>query len=88
MGDFDGFDPADIADLKAKADKIVKNATTYYEIGMYVPHEGAEEFLAAYDKASQGDIMSLMDLLMFIHVIADSLREAVEDTSEQEREGN
>lgn len=88
MGEFDGFDPADIADLKAKADKIVKNATTYYEIGMYVPHEGAEEFLAAYDKASQGDIMSLMDLLMFVHVIADSLREAVEDTSEQEREGN
>jgi hypothetical protein len=45
---------------------------------MYVPHQGAEEFLAAYDKASNGDVMSLMDLLMFIHVIADSLREAVE----------
>jgi len=83
MSDLEGFDPDDIADLKAKADRIVKDSTTYYEIGMYVPHEGAEEFLIAYDKASNGDIVALMELLMFIHVIADSLREAVEgDTND------
>ena len=83
MSDLEGFDPDDIAYLKAKADKIVKNATTYYEIGMYVPHEGAEEFLIAYDEASNGNFAALMDLLVFIHVIADSLREAVEgDTND------
>jgi hypothetical protein len=88
VSDFDGIDPRDIEDLKAKAEKIVKDATTYYEIGMYVPHEGATEFLATYEKASKGSVLALMDLLMFIHVIADSLKEAVENTSEQEQEGS
>ncbi len=88
MSDFDGIDPRDIEDLQAKAEKIVKDATTYYEIGMYVPHEGAMEFLDTYEKASKGSPLALMDLLMFIHVIADSLKEAVENTSEQEQEGS
>lgn len=79
MTDFDGIDPKDIAELRARAERIVKDATTYYEIGLYVPHEGAKEFLDSYDKASKGSAMALMDLLMFVHVIAQSLREAVEE---------
>lgn len=78
MSDLEGFDPNDIAELKATAERVVKDATTYYEIGIYVPHKGATEFLDMYNKANNGNVLALIDMMMFLHVIAESLREAVE----------
>lgn len=79
MSDFEGIDPQDIEDLKARAEKIVNDADTYYEISLLVSHQGAEEFMELYEAATGGDMASLLELMAVIHILARSLTVAMDD---------
>ena len=68
------IDPKDIAELKARAEKVEHEADTYYEIKLMIPFEGAVQFLEAYEEAMTGDMMSIMNMLFVVGAIADSLK--------------
>jgi hypothetical protein len=68
------IDPKDIAELKARAEKIEHEADTYYEIKLMIPFEGAVQFLEAYEEAMTGDMMSIMNMLFVVGAIAESLK--------------
>lgn len=84
MEELDGIDPDDIAELEARARKIVEDASTYYEITFFVPHEGASEFLDKYEQATDGDIMAIFSLMTLIHAIARSIHAAMELGDDEE----
>ena len=68
------IDPKDIAELKARAEKVEHEADTYYEIKLMIPFEGAVQFLEAYEEAMTGDMMSIMNMLYVVGAIAESLK--------------
>lgn len=80
MSEFDGINPEDIAELKARAEKIVEDANTYYEVSLMVSHDGAVEFMDMYDDACRGNMSSLLELMGIIHILARSLTIAMDDT--------
>lgn len=80
MSEFDGINPEDIAELRARAEKIVEDANTYYEVSLMVSHDGAVEFMDMYDDACRGNISSLLELMGIIHILARSLTIAMDDT--------
>lgn len=77
MDELEGIDPNDIAELEAKAKKIVEDASMYYEITMLVPHFAAVDFLKKYDQAAEGDIIAVFELMSIIHIIAQSMDTAM-----------
>ena len=77
MSDLEGFDPNDIEDLNARAERIVRDAETYYEISLLVSHAGAEEFMELYDQAVDGQMAPLLELMGIIHILARSLAVAM-----------
>jgi short-subunit dehydrogenase len=85
MEELDGIDPDDIAELEARARKIVEDASTYYEISFLVPHDGAQEFLSKYDQAESGDIMAIFSMMSLIHAIARSIYMAMEMSDEEDQ---
>jgi hypothetical protein len=80
MSEFDGINPEDIAELRARAEKIVEDANTYYEVSLMVSHDGAVEFMDMYDDACRGNMSSLLELMGIIHILARSLTIAMDDT--------
>lgn len=80
MSEFDGINPDDIAELRARAEKIVEDANTYYEVSLMVSHDGAVEFMDMYDDACRGNMSSLLELMGIIHILARSLTIAMDDT--------
>jgi hypothetical protein len=68
------IDPKDIAELKARAEKVEHEADTYYEIKLMIPFEGAVQFLEAYEEAMTGDMMAIMNMLFVVGAIAESLK--------------
>jgi hypothetical protein len=58
------FDPKDIEDLQARAERIESDANTYYELILRIPHEGAVGFINAYLSAVEGNIMAVMELVV------------------------
>lgn len=80
MSEFDGISPDDIAELQARAEKIVEDANTYYEVSLTVSHDGAVEFMEMYDDACRGNMSSLLELMGIIHILARSLTIAMDDT--------
>lgn len=79
MSEFEGIDPRDIEDLQARAEKIVSDAETYYEINLLVSHQGAEEFMELYAQAVDGQMAPLLELMGIIHILARSLEIAMTD---------
>ncbi len=79
MSDFEGIDPNDIADLQARAEKIVRDADTFYEVSLMVSHPGAVEFMEMYEDACNGSMSSLLELMGLIHILARSLTIAMND---------
>jgi hypothetical protein len=77
MGDLEGFDPEDIADLEARAKRIEHDHDTYFELTLVVNAHGAKEFLRKYYEAKDGEVMSFLDMMMIVHAIAKSLEEAL-----------
>jgi hypothetical protein len=73
VSEFEGIDPRDIEDLQARAEKIVSDAETYYEISLLVSHQGAEEFMELYAQAVDGQMAPLLELMGIIHILARSL---------------
>lgn len=73
MSDLEGFDPKDIEDLNARAERIVRDAETYYEISLLVSHAGAIEFMELYEQAVDGQMAPLLELMGIIHILANSL---------------
>jgi len=67
------FDPKDIADLQARAERIESDANTYYELVLRIPHEGAVGFINAYLSAVEGNIMAVMELMSFITQVVEAL---------------
>lgn len=80
MSEFDGINPDDIADLQARAERIVRDAETYYEVSLMVSHEGAVEFMDMYGEACRGNMSSLLELMGLIHILARSLTIAMDDS--------
>lgn len=80
MSEFDGINPEDIAELRARAEKIVEDANTYYEVSLMVSHDGAVEFMDMYDAACRGNMSSLLELMGIIHILARSLTIAMDET--------
>lgn len=68
------LDPKDIAELKARAEKVEHEADTYYEIKLMIPFEGAMQFLDSYEEAMTGDMMAIMNMLFVVGAIAESLQ--------------
>lgn len=79
MSDFEGIDPKDIEDLNARAERIVRDSETYYEITLLVSHQGATEFQELYDQALDGQMSPLLELMGIIHILARSLDVAMSD---------
>lgn len=67
------FDPKDIEDLQARAEKIDSDVNTYYELILRIPHEGAVGFIEAYFSAVEGNIMAVMELMSFITQVVEAL---------------
>jgi hypothetical protein len=67
------FDPKDIEDLQARAEKIESDANTYYELNLKIPHEGAIGFINAYYLAVEGNIMAVIELMSFITQVVEAL---------------
>lgn len=84
MDELEGIDPNDIAELEATAQRIVADASTYYEITMLVPHYAAIDFLKKYDQAAEGDVMAIFELMSIIHIIAQSMDTAVHGDYDEE----
>lgn len=84
MSDFEGIDPKDIEELNARAERIMRDSETYYEITLLVSHQGAVEFMELYDQALDGQMTPLLELMGIIHILARSLTIAM---SEDEEDG-
>ena len=67
------FDPKDIEDLQARAERIESDANTYYELILRIPHEGAVGFINAYLSVVEGNIMAVMELMSFITQVVEAL---------------
>lgn len=79
MSDFEGIDPDDIEELNARAERIVRDSETYYEISLLVSHQGALEFKELYNDATDGNTAALLELMGVIHILARSLAIAMSD---------
>lgn len=84
MEELEGIDPKDIAELEARALKIVEDAHTFYEIGFVVSHDAAQDLLNKYSMASEGEIMAIFDLMTIIHTIAKAVDIAMNSPYEEE----
>ena len=69
------FDPKDIEDLQARAEKIELDADTFYEIKLLIPHSGAEAFISTYMNATEGNIMVMLELMTFVTTVVETLQE-------------
>jgi hypothetical protein len=69
------FDPKDIEDLQARAEKIELDADTFYEIKLLIPHSGAEAFISTYMNATEGNIMAMLELMTFVTTVVETLQE-------------
>lgn len=76
---FKNFDPKDIAELKARAEKIEENEGLFYDIHMTVPHEGAVQFIETYKYALMGDLEAMSALMTFAAMIAQTLLMWIEE---------
>jgi hypothetical protein len=65
--------PEDRKEIEATAEAIVKDDGMWLELTLYTSVEGARDFLETYDKASEGDIMSMFAMLTFLGKIAEVL---------------
>jgi hypothetical protein len=72
------FDPKDIEDLQARADKIESDADTFYEIKLMIPHSGAEAFISTYVNATDGNIMAMLELMSFVTTVVEVLQQRME----------
>lgn len=72
------FDPEDIEDLQARAEKIESDADTFYEIKLMIPHSGAEAFISTYLNATDGNIMAMLELMSFVTTVVEVLQQRME----------
>lgn len=82
MNEFDGIDPADIADLEARARRITDDAETFYRIVIEMTHDSAEDFLESYQDAVMGDIRSFARMMQYVNSLAYHIFLAVTDENE------
>lgn len=81
---FEMFDPKDIAELRAKANKIEQDSELYYDVHMMVPHESALHFIDTYRYALTGDLSAMSALLMFAAMVAHSLMTSIQDQGQDD----
>lgn len=75
---FKNFDPKDIAELRARAEKIEEKEGLFYDVHMTVPHEGAVEFIETYQYALMGNLEAMSSLMTFAAMVAQALMMWVE----------
>ncbi len=78
VSDFEGFDPDDIAELQAIGEKVMLDAQTFYSMNILIPQEGAEQFIDAFNDGLDGDPASIVFLWEILHILGQSLAEAME----------
>lgn len=84
MDEFEGIDPADIADLEAKARKIEEDAMTFYRIVIEMTHDSAEEFLESYQDAVMGDLRAFSRMMQYVNSLAYHIFVAVTEDPEED----
>jgi len=67
------FDPKDIEDLQTRAEKIEEDLSTYYQLVLRVPHDGAIEFVESYYSAVEGNIAAVVALMSFVAQVVEAL---------------
>lgn len=87
MEELEGIDPADIAELEASALKIVRDASTHYEISFLVPHEAAVDMLDKYEQAAEGEIMAIFSLMTLVHTVVRAVHMAMNLPYDEDQEG-
>lgn len=87
MSDLEGFDPDDIAELQAIGEKVVLDAQTFYSMNILIPHEGAEQFIDAYNEGLDGNPDAIMFLWQILYILGNSLAEAMEGDYAEGEEG-
>lgn len=70
--------PDDKIELIAKSESILKDDGMWLEVSLYTPAGGARDFLETYDKAKEGDIMSMFAMLTFLGKIAETLEHGLD----------
>lgn len=78
------FDPKDIADLEARAEKIERDSHLYYDVHMMVSKDGAEEFVDCYRAALMGDLEAMASMMTFAAMVAQSVMVALSEQDETE----
>jgi len=78
------FDPRDIEELNAKANKIERDSELYYDVHMMVPHEAAMQFIDTYRYALTGNYDAMSALMMFSAMVAHSLMTIITESGEEE----
>jgi hypothetical protein len=81
---FKNFDPKDIADLQARAEKIEEKEGLFYQIHMTVPYEGAVEFIETYKFALTGDLFAMSSLMAFAAMVAQSLMISIDQDGDED----
>lgn len=80
---FEMFDPRDIEELKAKANKIQEDSELYYDLHIMVPHDAAMQFIDTYRYALTGNYEAMSSLMMFSAMIAHSLMASIAEPGEE-----
>lgn len=76
------FDPDDIEELQASAERIIGDQGVMYEMTIVFSAESAEQFVSMYMDASEGDIMAMASMMGMLHFLASSLDECIANGEE------
>lgn len=78
MSDLEGFDPDDIAELQAIGERVVLDAQTFYDMRIIIPHEGAEQFINAFNDGLDGEPESIIFLWQILRILGESISDAMD----------
>jgi len=77
------FDPSDVAALEGNADWVAKRANNDYCIYLKLTGLQAMELLDRYNRACDGEVVSISDMFDVVHQLAAVVEEALEIDPEE-----
>lgn len=78
------FDPDDVAELRATAERIIDEDGVFYEMTLVFSAESAASFVNTYAQASEGDLMSMAQLMSMLYFLASSLNDSMQDEEDDD----
>jgi hypothetical protein len=76
------FDPDDVAELRATAERVMGEDGVCYEMTLVFSAESANSFIDTYAQASEGDFVSMAQLMSMLYFLASSLNDSINDTED------